>query len=245
MTTKDLSSQIKELDQQLQSPKDIIHYKKEQLESGCSFPSQLAEILQTAIHQFVAIIPKNGVPEMPLEQAPETKLIFQTLNFYKKLVEADPSLEEEASREGSHRSLSKIINFDSSRLEKESDSDVILDLQDVACEIAALSSSFPVRAAPFTLEELGDRLPLSFRIEPAITIPPTLAEASSASSESTNESGKETIQTLQDGFTILINQVKTRQSAQKDVGFGENLIIFPIVYECPVRLTSGFLFFGV
>ncbi|CAJ1966708.1 unnamed protein product [Cylindrotheca closterium] len=218
MASAALSSQIQVLDEKLQSPKDIVQYKEAKLKSGEGFPSQLAEILQTAISQWLAIIiitPKhddnNGVP---LEQAPETKALFQTMNFYKRLVEADPSLEEEASREGSHRSLSKIINLDSSSSSSlsDQDNDVILDLQDVACEIAALSKSFPVRAAPFTLEELKDRLPLSFQIEPA-------ESSSASSSESTEKREKVKQRMVQEGFRILINQVKTRQSAQKDVGF--------------------------
>ncbi|KAL3942056.1 MAG: hypothetical protein SGBAC_003684 [Bacillariaceae sp.] len=225
-TTTSLSSQILALDRQLQSPKNIVQYKEEQLESGHSFPSQLAEILQTAILQWLAILlPKSGLPTVPLKQAPETKILFQTIRFYERLVTADPSLEEEASREGAHRCLSKIIHLDAMEQGKEeSDQDVILDLQDVACTIASLSSSFPVRAAPFTLEELKDRLPLSFRVEPAVAgaVPISLGGSSSASSASSSAKcdAKKNQSIAQEGFTILINQVKARQSAQKDVGFG-------------------------
>lgn len=221
MASTALSSQIRALNQELKSPKDIIQYKEQQLESGQSFPSQLAEILETAIALWLPI----AISSLPnrLGQAPETKLLFQTIYFYMRLVEDDPSLEEEASREGSHRSLSKIINLDASGLEEESDQDVLVELQDVACEIAALSTSFPARAAPFTLEELKDRLPLSFRIEPVATTPMIAEFSYSASSlsESIGECENEMHTMKQKGFTILINQVKARQSAQKDVGFGK------------------------
>lgn len=228
MTTMANSSRIKELNLATKSVKDVLEYKEKQLDSGNNFPSQLAEILDDVISRFLINIPRNGLPEIPLQTAPETKALFELLNLYKRLVEADSSLEEEASREGSHRSLSKIINFDSSRFEKESDQDVILDLQDIACEIAALSASFPVRIAPFTLEELRQRLPLSFWIPPAV---PTLAE-SSASSSSEDECKTDSKPGIsQDGFTILINQVKSRQSAQKDVGFGKKWLDYVLTAD--------------
>ena len=87
-----------------------------------------------------------------------------------------------------------------------------MEIQDLACEIAALSPSFPVRAAPFTVNELVARLPLSFNISPVIT--------------TDRESESQTLESKMTELTVLINEVKSRQTAQKDVGFGKYMLCF-------------------
>ena len=117
---------------------------------------------------------------------------MQVLNIYKHMIASDRSLDEELSRAGSHVPLSRLIKFDGTCMEHETDQDTVMELQDLACEIAALSTSFPTRAAPITIEELRTRLPLTFHILPVTT------------HDITGEPG---ILEDQDDFTILINQV--------------------------------------
>jgi hypothetical protein len=221
-----ISSQIKIFENELQRSKDIALRRKKSLDSGCSFPSHFTKVMSDSLQHWLGILRfDDGSPTAPLETAAaEATNLIQMLKLYKHLVESDQYLEEEISREGAHISLSKLIKFDGSSLEHETDQDVVLELQDLACEIAALSTSFPARAAPFTLEELRERLPLFFEILPAT--------ADSHNNESGEREGEH-------GFTMIINQVKSRQSEQKDVGFGKKSIQWHDVSMIVLHLTES------
>lgn len=142
-----------------------------------------------------------------------TQVLSRVLELYVLIAEKDPTLAEELGRQGSHNALSKLIRCDTSALlsmqeedeEQEEDSitDAIMALQDLACQIASLSSArFPLRTSPFSLEELKDRLPRCI----------SFAAAGSSSSNDNNTKAD-------NQYSILIQQVTTRQSAQEDVGF--------------------------
>jgi len=114
----------------------------------------------------------------------------------------DTVLYEEMTQSGYHIPISRILKYDhSNSILNEHDEDAIVEIQDLAAEIAYTECgmcTFPVRAiSPFTQEELVSRLPLLFRIKS-----PKQQEIPAA------EVG------------LLIHQVTDRQSAQEDVGYG-------------------------
>jgi hypothetical protein len=191
------------------------------LQQNDSVGRRFNQTLCKCLNEWYGLIKSLSVS---LETTSETKHICQVLRIYKVIAENDESLNEEISREGAHAYLSKIIEFDATYFEEESDQDALMELQDLTCEIAALSPSFPVKAAPFTLEELRDRLPLSFLILPANT----------DDQEAKRERERE------DQLTILINQVKIRQTAQKDVGFGKDNIFVKVLMSRKRNLTFHF-----
>jgi len=135
----------------------------------------------------------------------ETDILYRVLTIYVNISRVDPTLAEELGRQGSHLVLSRLIRYDGAMdFETEEDQDTIIELQDLACEIATQAGgSFPVKCAPLTPDDLRSRLPLRF----TITAP--------------NKSDQEKEETITaDEQVVLINQVTARrQSAQEDVGF--------------------------
>jgi predicted nicotinamide N-methyase len=145
-----------------------------------------------------------------LSELNETIHLTRLLRIYRRISKLDPVLDEEIGKQGAHLSLSRLIKLDIYSIDccqcgdettNEANQDTIIEIQDLACEIAAFSKTFPVQASPFMREDLRARLPLVFTIRPVI-----------GSENCGSRYGK-------DGVTILINQVTDRQSAQKDVGF--------------------------
>lgn len=132
-----------------------------------------------------------------VHETTETGELLQVLRLHVAIAQNDPTLAEELGREGSHILLSKLIRYDPMEHSNcEEDQDAVMELQDLACEIAAACSpSFPLRVSPYSLLELKQRLPLCISF-------------SSAAIENDNNNAK-----------VLIRQVTSRQSAQEDVGF--------------------------
>ena len=193
-----ISSQIETLENELKGPQQSVSYRMRLLEeSGSGLPPLFVEVMRDSVRTWLGSDSFHGSSDVSLETSDETIRLSRCLKVYKNIAETDPSLDDEIAREGSHAILSKLIKIDPFLLKRERDQDAVMEIQDFACEIAALSPSFPVRATPFTPDELRARLPLSFQISPI-------------SSDSHDE---------QNDFTVLINEVKTRQTAQKDVGF--------------------------
>ena len=118
------------------------------------------------------------------------------------------------AQSGYHMPILRILEYyHSSSILDEHDEDAIVEIQDLAAEIAYAECgmcTFPVRAiSPFTQEELVNRLPLLFRIK------------------SPNK------QEIPVEVSLLIHQVTDRQSAQEDVGYGKNkfaCIIYFMLY---------------
>jgi hypothetical protein len=198
-----LSNQIKEFEEQLETPRVLALSRIRLLEDGQrGFASLFLPLMRDSFHAWfdslVSSLKKSGTP---LSTTLETLIIFRVLRICSSIATFDSTLSEELGREGSHALLSRLLKYDASRFETEEDQDTVVELQDLAGETAAYSDSFPLRISPFQLEDLRNRLPLSFPVLPT-------------HKESTNpeEDG---------GLLVLINQVTARQSAQKDVGFGK------------------------
>jgi predicted nicotinamide N-methyase len=128
----------------------------------------------------------------------ETKTLQRVLRVHVAISQMDSTLSEELAREGSHALLQKLIIYDASVWPTEQDRDCIMELQDYCCQVAACTGgAFPLKVSPISVQEMQQRLPLSFHIHPI--------DGTKSSSPSSP--------------LVLINQVTTRQSAQKDVGF--------------------------
>jgi predicted nicotinamide N-methyase len=122
--------------------------------------------------------------------------------------------------DGSHIFLSTLMKIDinsiiddnndndNNEIINEANQDTIIEIQDLAGEIASYSKSFPLRSSSLLMRtDLISRLPLVFTICPIV---PQFREEE-VDDCSDDDDGK---------ITILINQVTSRrQSAQKDVGF--------------------------
>jgi hypothetical protein len=213
---QDPSEQIDMLEKALRCPKSLALLRMKFLEGNESgVPSFFLPTVRDSLLQWMAIVNSDGGFRIPLADADETTQLIRDLRICKQIAEMDPTLNEELGREGSHALLSKLIKMDPSCLEIEEDQDTVMEMQDIACEIASMSKSFPSRVAPFTSDELSKRLPLSFPILPATD---------------ECEKGDSEVEDFR-SVHILINQVTERQSAQRDVGFGKQT-------TCRVVLTS-------
>lgn len=174
---------------------------------GVGFASLFLPLVQRPIVEFIAFLKCHE--KTLLSKATETLGLLRVLRIYRTISELDPVLAEEIGKQGAHLFLSRIIKLDISSIDccscndedtNEANQDDIIEIQDLACEIASFSKSFPLQASPFMREDLLSRLPLVFRIFPIL--------------QNCDES-----EYSKDGITVLINQVTDRQSAQKDVGF--------------------------
>jgi hypothetical protein len=221
----ELQERILSLQQELSSPRQIafcrIKFLEEdedgQNQAGLAFT--LVPLLKDALNAWLAL-PKKKTGEsettlMLLAERLETINLQRVLMLHLHVTKMDPSLGEELGRQGSHGHLVKLMNLDLAEYidddnnDDEADQDTVIELQDLACEIAALGCSFPVKYAPFCPTDLRQRLPLVFHVG-AVPVP---VSDSKTDGDGLYENKSET-------ETVLIHQVTTRQTAQEDVGFG-------------------------
>lgn len=207
---------LNEIEENLNSQRSLALYRIRLLRRECDddndvvgFAALFLPILRQSIVEFIALLKSATKNNGLLSKADETVGILRLLTIYRKISEIDPVLDEEIGREGAHLFLSRIIKLDIFSIEccscndediNEANQDAIIEIQDLACEIAAYSKSFPLQAIPYIREDLLARLPLVFNIFPVL--------------EACDEN-----EYKNDGVTVLVNQVPDRQSAQKDVGF--------------------------
>jgi len=185
-------------------PKGLVLLRIKLLEDKCpGLPSLFLPLVRQAsgdwLHLVRAIPHSADTATSFLARDEKTAVIRRVLAICHRISLFDECLKEELDQEGLHVILSRIMKLDPSIFTTEDDQDSATEIQEMACEIASLSPSFPVRVAPFSRQELLDRLPLTFPILPVC--------------EHTSVNGGKA------AVTILINQVKSRQSSQADVGF--------------------------
>ncbi len=183
-------------------PKSLVFLRIKLLEKdGLGFPSIFLGLVRSASDMWFDILSasRNSL-SIPLAKEDATNAMCHMLGICRNICKMDQCLSEELGYQGLHVILTKIMKLDPYAFLVEEDQDTIMEVQDLACEIASISTSFPMKVAPFSHQELSGRLPLIFRIKPV-----HIEDDSSLSNY--------------DGVTILINQVKARQSSQADVGF--------------------------
>ena len=178
-------------------------------EQSVGFASLFLPLLRHSTDYFLVLVSKSQRHDendpIALSEAPETKHLVRLLKLYGRISQLDPTLDEEIGMQGAHLCLSRIIKLDMFSIDccqdSEENQDTVIEIQDLAAEIASYSKSFPLPASPFLHEDLLARLPLVFNIHP---VPHPGSNRKDGDSAAT---------------TILIHQVTERQSAQKDVGF--------------------------
>lgn len=164
----------------------------------------LVEALEHSIHRWFDHINQSQSLFTQHANTIETNELMGILNLHRHINKMDPTLAEEIAKFGSHQKLSKLIRLDIYELlenleiqdqkQYEMEEDMLVAIQDVACEVAYGSNlKYPVNFSPFTTEELWQRLPLVFNISSPI-----------------DEKNVE---------QLIVRQVTERQSAQDDVGF--------------------------
>ena len=217
---------ISEIEENLKSRNSLALYRIRLLNHGenlgggdsrrCKgFPCLFLRLLSQSVNDFVTLISRThryngGEQNTFLSKTTITETLVRILKIYRRISEFDPVLREEIGKEGAHHFLSRIMKIDIFSIDScqgnndtvnEANQDTIIEIQDLAGEIAASAKSFPLQASPYVGEELLARLPMTFKLNPMTRF----NECETGNNE--------------DGITILINQVTDRQSAQKDVGF--------------------------
>lgn len=169
-------------------------------QDGQGVPQPFLLLIQECCQRWILLLITSagnmGAPLLQHEYTIDTKRV---LSVCRNVCSLDNILGEELGREGLHVILTKIMRLDPQNFITEEDQDTLIEIQDLAGEIAAMASTFPSRVAPYTRQELIDRLPLSFSISAVDDDERKVQESISMS--------------------VLINQVKDRQSSQADVGF--------------------------
>jgi predicted nicotinamide N-methyase len=193
------------------------------------FSSFFVPVLRESVSNFVSLLATTTTTKknhnhpndkIMLSDAIETRNILRLLTIYRRISGLDPTLDEEIGMDGSHICLSTLMkidinsiiddnndNDDNNEIINEANQDTIIEIQDLAGEIASFSKkSFPLRSSSLLMRtDLIARLPLVF------TICPVVPQYRKEEEDDDDDDGK---------ITILINQVTSRrQSAQKDVGF--------------------------
>jgi hypothetical protein len=206
---------IKHIEIETGTPQQIacLRIRYLQDEEGEGLSSIVVPLLTDAVDVFLKRLKElsscgnseTATSELDLSSHSSTVLLQRLLDLHLQLSRQDPTLGEELGRAGSHVQLMRLMRYDSSRHSPEQQ-DAIMELQDVACQITTHASSFPLKFLPFGVDELRRRLPLIFDMTPATAT----CDKTSGPLPFGNRTAER----------ILINQVTTRQSAQKDVGFG-------------------------
>jgi predicted nicotinamide N-methyase len=181
----------------------------------------------------------STVKRQRLRHWPETLLLQRVLNVHRKINQLDPILAEEVGREGSHRLVSQILKLDvlpdptedndtddSDNIGAVDDYDALIELQDLAGQVGASSSSigFPLPTAPYDRETLQSRLPLFFSTKSIIyqrrrrrLVDDENDDDKDYREANTTIPNNTSNDDTKDG--IFIHQVTARQSEQRDVGF--------------------------
>jgi len=205
----DLERQLATLQRDTSSPRAIALTRQRLLleDDGLGLAVVVCRVLQESIDAFLeALAWHRRSDESLLNKDVRTKYLRDCLQIHLNCTRLDSCLSLELGAQGTHGQLRRIIRWDvDNEAMSEEDSDVVMELQDVACEISALYSNFPMKTSPFTPEALVERLPLTFVIRP------------DAVADTKNNKNDENA--MVDKEVVLIHQVATRQSAQEDVGF--------------------------
>ena len=161
------SDQLAALERDTRTPRQIALLRIRMLsEQDVGLASIIAPILDAALRSFAIAIRDNDDGRFH----DSAELLRRVLEFHIHLTRQDVVLAEElASLEGSHKTLlSDLVKFDSASFDDEACQDVLMELQDLACEIAACSKKFSRMA--IILTDLKARLPLIFEINDERTI---------------------------------------------------------------------------
>lgn len=190
------------------SPRQIVLERIRNLEGdGVGLASPIVESLKLSIDRLL-VVPERDLRIRNWSGVQELK---RTLQFHSKVSSIDSDLSEELARQGSHVQLLRLLRLDLSTLigasddtdDSESYQDALVEIQDIAGEIASLGDrhDFPLALSPFTQDELRQRLPLMFCFD---------SKCVGSTEDMTPCCAK----------VVFIHQVTMRQSAQRDVGFG-------------------------
>jgi hypothetical protein len=234
-TTMELQERLVSLQRELSTPRQIAFYRIKLLslenddghQPQACLASLLVPLLKDSLSAWLA---QPIIQGALLSSLVETVNLRSILQLHLHVTKMNPSLGEELGRQGSHAPLVKLMNLDLAEYENngnrknngeettdidEANEDTVIELQDLACEIAALASSFPVKVAPFCAHGLRQRLPLVFSI--GAVVDAVQEKSGGVGHEDEKKSSEDTEAETE---TVLIHQVTTRQSAQEDVGFG-------------------------
>lgn len=167
----------------------------------------------------------DGIVWSPImvAESNETTTLRRLLQIHVHLSTLDQTLAEELGLQGSHVILTRLINYDSSIWSLEDDRDAILDLQDLAYQVAVCTATFPLKTLHLSLDTLRSRLPLVFEI------------AAMCQSQSNVEAFQGKLRASSRNQQLLIHQVTSRQSAQEDVGF----VMWPSAVALATWLVSN------
>lgn len=178
-------------------------------------PAQFVKLLEEKAVPFFHSLENrdeslNRATTASLADLATTKDMLFVLSLYGRIAKLDVTLNDEVAMEGGHVLLSRLMKLDVTSISHtESEQDAIMEVQEMACEIAALSQCFPRRLTPLTRDELEQRLPLVFRFR--LKTSECIQRYGYQNPKQQNETCEELV--------VLVNQVNARQSAQKDVGF--------------------------
>ena len=230
------SSLLESLLQDTASPRAIAMTRCRLLKhDGVGLPSILHHALEESLQAFAALLLKDedssDASVHVLNDHFCTKALHTVLRIHLQCSQYDACLADELALQGTHLLIRRIIQWEPARKLSEQNIETMMELQDVACEIAALYKSFPRNRAPYPREVLVQRLPLSFRIQPMEK--DNHARDKVVASLHSSESHTEEL--------VLIHQVEQRQSAQQDVGFGKCMLLLLLLILLVVQLfTSHF-----
>lgn len=194
-----LQRELTTLQQDTSSPRAIALTRQRWLQPPSDgLPRRVCDMLRGCLEAFYA---RAHGSDQSLAQHAQN--LHACLQIHLQCSRLDPVLGVELGAQGTHALLRRLITHDVALA--HDDGDVIMELQDVACEIAALYSNFPMKASPFTTQTLMERLPLTFCMR-------AVDKNDKGHAQDEAKHDKEEL--------VLIHQVTQRQTAQADVGFG-------------------------
>ena len=192
---------IEKLEAASTTSRDIVRLRVQYLqEGGAGLALAILPMLSDRINAFLnhlLELRKSMNGDSLLSEHTSFLRLKRILELYIHLARNDPTLGEELARLPVPL-VKKLVQYDISQHQSsEEQQDAIIEIQDLICEISTHAPK-----VPFTTEELHARLPLEFDVSAAGPV-----------------DEKEQSEQQQ---RIMIHQVTTRQSAQKDVGFGKS-----------------------
>lgn len=175
------------------NPQQKIALLRRRALDGGGLAIQFVKLVDGAVRQFVALCNSSvsndnrttattsTTTTNNITMSPNNDTVIHSIDFVRRILvlilhlcHHDPILSEEMAYDGLHGTILKLLNFDMTTScdhdnhDDDMETDLIIELQDLAGEIASLSSSnhstaqFPCPASPYTMDELRSRLPLVF-----------------------------------------------------------------------------------
>jgi hypothetical protein len=157
---------IELLETNISSPRQIAVLRRKFLDEYDGLASLLIPIIHNAVKAYLNVVrAAESDSTFRIFDDAASCYLSRLFELQVHLTQKDAILGEELQRAQSHQTISQLIQYDVTRLERLEQQEDVMDMQDKACQVASKRQP----SLPYTIDELKARLPVLLDIAPAIS----------------------------------------------------------------------------